>query len=103
MNATVIVAVAMRAVLTPRNKLAAASSKKYLSARTRPRFRALVGIHELAMVQRDHPPADAPDQIAIVRRDEHRGAARVHFSEQVHDVERKVRVEIARRLVSQDE
>ena len=47
--------------------------------------------------------ADAPDQLAIVRGDEHGRSARVDLAEQVHDVERQIGVEVAGGLVGQHE
>ena len=51
----------------------------------------------------DDAPADAADQLAVVRGDEHRRAARVDLAEQVHDLERQVGIEVAGRLVGEDE
>ena len=55
----------------------------------------------LAVLELDDAAADPLDQLAIVRRDEHGGAARVDVAEQVHDLERQVGIEIAGRLVGQ--
>src|SRR5688572_22212429 len=102
-NATVMVAVAISAVLKPRQRLAVASSKKYLSARIRSRFCALVAVDQFAVVERDDAAADAPDQVPIVCGHEHGRAARVHFAQQIHDVERQVRIEIARRFIGKNQ
>ena len=45
--------------------------------------------------------ADAADHLAIVRGDDDGRAARVDLAEQIHDVERQIRIEIAGRLVGQ--
>ena len=60
-------------------------------------------LHQVAVVERDGAAAHVPHQFAVVRGDEHRRAAGVDVAEQVHDLERQIRVEVARRLVGQDE
>ena len=55
------------------------------------------------MIERDHAAPDAANQLAIVRRDEHGRAARVHLAQQVHDVERQIGIEVARRLVGENQ
>ena len=60
-------------------------------------------LHDVSVIERDRAPADAADQLAIVRGDEHRRAAGVDLAEQVHDLERQVRIEVAGRLVGQDD
>ena len=47
--------------------------------------------------------ADAPDQLAIVRGDDDRRAARVDLAEQIHDFERQIGIEVAGRLVGEHE
>ena len=47
--------------------------------------------------------ADAADQLAVVRRDDDRRAAGVDLAEQVHDLERELGIEVAGRLVGQDD
>ena len=55
------------------------------------------------MVERDGPPADAANQLAVVRRHDDGRAAGVGLAEQIHDFEREIGIEIARRLVGQHE
>src|SRR5262249_31037924 len=47
--------------------------------------------------------ADSSDQLAIVRRDDDRRAARVDFSKEIHDFEREVRIQIPCWLVTEDD
>ena len=56
-----------------------------------------------AVIERDHAAPDAANQIAIVGRDQHGRAPRVHLAQQIHDVERQIRIEIARRLVGKNQ
>src|SRR5258707_14854959 len=81
----------------PRHKLASASSRAYFSARISGH------LDDASVVERNRPAADAPDQLAIVRRDHDGPAARVDLTEQIHDLEREVRVEVPRRLVGEHE
>jgi hypothetical protein len=48
-------------------------------------------------------PAHVGDEGAVVRRHQHRRAGGVDVPEEIHDLERQVRVEVARRLVGQDD
>src|SRR5262245_53786520 len=80
-----------------RQRLSAASLKKYANAR-------MSGdLHDAAVVQRDRTAADAPDQLAVVGGDEHGRAPRVDLAEQVHDLERQIGIEVAGRLVGEDD
>ena len=55
------------------------------------------------MFERDRPLADRANQLAVVRRHEDGGPFRVDLAEQVHDLEGEIGIEIARRLVREDE
>src|SRR5262245_37922864 len=80
-----------------RQRLSAASLKKYANAR-------MSGdLHDAAVVQRDRTAAYAPDQLAVVGGDEHGRAPRVDLAEQVHDLERQIGIEVAGRLVGEDD
>src|SRR5581483_11083102 len=52
-------------------------------------------LHDPAMVERDGAAADAADELAIVRRDDDGGAARVDLAEQIHDLQRQIGIEVA--------
>ena len=47
--------------------------------------------------------ADQADQLAVVGRDEHGRSAGVDLTEQVHDLEREIGIEVARRFVREHE
>ena len=66
-------------------------------------WRALVGVDQPPVIERDRPAADAADQLAIVGRDQHGRAPRVDFAQQIHDVEREIGIEVARRLVGKNQ
>src|SRR6266516_1723916 len=109
-NANAIVAVDSRPEWRPRHRLASASSKEYWSACTSdpPRNfvdadRPLGHLDDFAVVQRDRAPSDATDQLAIVSGHHNRGAARVDLAEEIHDLERQVRIEVSGRLVREHE
>ena len=67
------------------------------------RGRGVRRLQHPAVLEMDRPPVHPLDQLAIVRRDEHRRAARVDVAKQVHDLERQIGIEIAGRLVGEDE
>src|SRR6187401_3543341 len=54
---------------------------------------------EAALFDMNAPHAEKLEQVDVVRRDQHRHADRVEALEEVHDLEREVRVEVAGRLV----
>ena len=60
-------------------------------------------LHHVAVIERDGAAADVPHQFAVVRRDEHGRAAGVDVTEQVHDLEREIRIEVAGGFIGQDE
>ena len=47
------------------------------------------------------PSSDQANQFAVVRGDQHGGPAGVDLAQQVHDLEREIRIEIAGRLVGE--
>src|SRR5690242_8432767 len=74
------------------------------------RFRKIIVISARTVVSRDlpridgdHAPAEHVDDLAVVRRHHHRGAARVDAQEQLHDLPRRCGVEVAGRLIRDDE
>ena len=56
-----------------------------------------------AMVERDGASADATNQLAVVGRHDHRRPARVDLAKEVHDFERQVGIEVAGRLIGEDD
>ncbi len=71
--------------------------KKYRSART------AVTSTICTVVERDRLASDAANELAVVRRDEDGRAARVDLAKEVHDFERQIGVEIAGRLIGEDD
>ena len=55
------------------------------------------------MVEGERTASHSPDQLAIVGGDDDRRAARVDLAEQVHDLERQIGIEVAGRLVGQQQ
>ena len=53
----------------------------------------------LPLIERDRPSSDQANELAIVRRDEHGRPAGVDLAQQVHDLEREIRIEVAGRFV----
>src|SRR2546428_1902397 len=96
-SASAIVNIDRRPAWRPRHRLKAASSIAYRNAR-------MSGdLDDAAVIEDDGAPAHAPDELAIVRRDDDRRAARVDLAEQVHDLERQIGIEVAGRLVGEHE
>src|SRR4051794_19318088 len=60
-------------------------------------------LHDAAVIERHRPATDTADELTIVRGDDYGRPARVDFPEEVHDLEREVRIEVARRLVGKDQ
>src|SRR5256886_15005153 len=58
---------------------------------------------ELALFERDHTLAHLVDHLAVVRDHQDRRAGAVDPVEELHDPDRRVGVEIARRLVADEE
>src|SRR5882672_1521600 len=103
-----------------RHRLSLASLKKYCRALTsgplptsvaiRPPLRpallrcsSLGHLHHAAVIERQRSSADAANELPIVRGDEDGRAARVDLAEQIHDLEREIGIEVAGRLVRQDD
>src|SRR3954447_5213538 len=61
---------------------------------------AAVVAHEAAALERDHAAAHLVDHLAVVRRHHDRRAGAVDAVEQLHDPDRGVGIEVARRLVA---
>src|SRR5262245_4056311 len=57
----------------------------------------------VAVLESDRTTADTTNQLAVVRGDEDSRAARIHLTKHVHDFERQIRIEVAGRLVGEDE
>ena len=55
------------------------------------------------MIQAERAAADPANQLAIVSGHQDRGPSCIDLAEQVHDLERQIRVEIASGLISQDD
>src|SRR3954462_10263318 len=70
--------------------------------RTRSAADASGRLHQAPMFERDGATSDAADHLPVVSGDEPRCSAGVDVAEQVHDIDREVRLEIAGRLVGQD-
>src|SRR5436190_2381433 len=124
-----IVSIESTAALRLRHRLSPASLKKYWSARIisirgasplglpdtlsraplrrRAPFAWCVpssgGLHDAAVIERQRAAPDAANELAVVRGDQHGRAPRVDLAEQVHDLEREVRIEVAGRLVGEDD
>ena len=60
-------------------------------------------LRDPALLERDGAAADQPDQLAIVRRHQHRGPAGVHLAQEVHDLQRQVGIEVTGGLVGEEE
>ena len=58
---------------------------------------------QAALLERDHAAAHLVDHLAVVGDDEHRGAGAVDPVEQLHDPDRGHRVEVAGRLVGEQQ
>src|SRR5262249_30216806 len=71
--------------------------------RTRSAAPASGHLDDPAVIERHGAPADSPDELAIVRGDDDRRATRVDLTKQIHDFEREVGIEIAGRLVGENE
>src|SRR5439155_19619537 len=90
------VAVAMKPDRRPRHKLLSASSSAYRKARIESS-----GLDHAAVIEGDGASTHTTNELAIVRGHDNGRASRVDFTEQVHDVEREIGVEVARRLIGQ--
>src|SRR5439155_8040628 len=95
-SATAMVAVAMKPDRRPRHKLLSASSSAYRKARIESS-----GLDHAAVIEGDGASTHTTNELAIVRGHDNGRASRVDFTEQVHDVEREIGVEVARRLIGQ--
>ena len=92
-----IVSIERAAGRRPRHRLAAASREEILQ-------RAHLGdLHDVPVIERQRAAADAANQLAVVRRDDDGRAARVDLAKQIHDLERQIRIEVAGRLVGEDD
>src|SRR4029077_12212653 len=60
-------------------------------------------LDDAAVIEGDRAAADASNELAIVRGHDDGRAGGVDLAEQVHDLEREIRIQIARRLVGQNE
>src|SRR5690606_9476877 len=60
-------------------------------------------LDQLAVAERDQPVLQACDQAQIVAGDQHRGADLVELFEQVHDIARQLRIEVAGGLVGEQD
>src|SRR5262245_35014503 len=78
----------------------ATSSRLLVERRTRSLSSHL---DDAALVERDGAPADQPYEFTVVCGDEHGRSTRVDFAEQVHDLERQVRIEVSGRLIGDEQ
>src|SRR5688572_5351648 len=60
-------------------------------------------IGDAAVLECDHPASAGADQIAIVRRQEDRRSAQIGLGEDLDDLRRQIRIEIAGRLVGYED
>ena len=79
-----------------------APNSAVLSSRWRVQARGLVA-HDAALAELDHAPAHAVDHRGVVRRHDDGRARAVDAVQQLHDPDRRLGVEVARRLVGQQQ
>src|SRR5439155_2503407 len=70
--------------------------------RRRTSARASGHLDDLPVIERDGTPADAANQLTVVSGDDHRRAAGIDLAEQIHDLEREIRIQVTGRLVGED-
>src|SRR5713226_4835317 len=65
--------------------------------------RGVSDLDDAAAIERHRPSSGAPNELALVGGDNDGGAAGVDLAEQIHDLERQIGIEVAGRLIGEDE